>query len=502
MSTNAKNLIREEFLKNFTTKIKRRHVVVENNKQLNGDFQATISNINANVNKIIQLLNLKVHDRQIPYITLTAQFSSELTERSRIVIRSKKTSKDFEDCIKNQTNKLGESLSHCIDFLISPGYKEIVISALNFDAEIVVADEYIECVIIDILLDIAMFNSYSFLKEKSLEWKHSFGFKKYSFFKSNALNCFYECKTTKSLYYSLAFSARNSKDDFNVEEYINLWNRFISENFSNSIHKEKSILEQLKQHVDYNELPANLYKRFNKKTAGAYLVLRTNKERSEDLQPFICSLFGIKKYEKGKIKIVPIDEFETYEPLLRNLDVSAFKIVKQQTNNTSSNEKQNIKKDPRDNSEFNGEKRFKIALSFPGEYRNLVDEIAMKLNSTYGESAILYDKNHRAEFAVADLDILLDELYKKESELIIVFICEEYDKKNWCGIEWRSIRELLQEKPHNERVMFIKCGPGIVKGFSEKTCGYLDVSEYPNINKLVSEIIKRYNQIKDKRNKK
>lgn len=501
MSTNSKNIIREEFLKNFTTKIKRRHVVIESSKNFNDNFQKTINSINSNVNQIIQLLNLKIEDRQIPYITLTAQFSSKLNQRSRIVIRSKNTPNDFEKDVKNQTVELGESLSHCIDFLISPGYKEIVISALDLDAEIVVANEYIECAIIDILLDIAMFNSYSFLKSKPLEWKHNFSFKKYEFFKTNKCTCFYECKTNKELYYSLAFSARKNKDSFDVDKYIELWNLFILNYFSDFKHREKSILEQLKQHVDYEELPSNLYKRFNKKPAGAYLILRTNRERSEDLQSFICSTFGIDKYEKGKIKIIPITDFDTYKPLLENLDVSAFKIVKSPTKSESDTEKENLKKSNKSKLDtsngLNKELRFKIALSFPGEQRDLVKKIAQELNSIYGSEAILYDENLLDELAVADLDLLLDEFYKEESELIVVFICKEYEEKNWCGVEWRAIREIINEKTHNERVMFIKCGDGQVKGFSEKTCGYIEASKY-TVNELVEQITKRYNKLKSK----
>ena len=37
----------------------------------------------------------------------------------------------------------------------------------------------------------------------------------------------------------------------------------------------------------------------------------------------------MKKYCKGKIKIISVEEFEMYKPLMENLDVSVFKVVKQ-----------------------------------------------------------------------------------------------------------------------------------------------------------------------------
>lgn len=493
MSTNYKNLKRKEFLKNFTTKIKRRYVILETGKQLSPDFQETINSINTKVNQIIQVLNLKIEDRQIPYITLIAQFSSELSERSRIVIRNQATSNEFEEIIKDQADELGESISHCVEFLIASGYKEIIISPIDYDAEIVVAQKFVECAIIDILLDIAMFNSYSFLKKESKKEKHDFSYKKYDFFKSLNLKCFYECKTRKALYYSFAFSARVNEDDFDVDKYIEIWNCFIKKHFGELQHIEKNISEQLKQHVDYEELPANLYKRFSNKLPGAYLVLRTNKDRSEDLHPFLFSLFGIDKYEKGKIKIIPINEFEKYEPLLKNLDVSAFKIVKQPSKRTGKPTKNKSSKNKKGSKATvpPPKKRFKIALSFPGEYRNLVDPIANSLATIYGEEYILYDMFHRADFARVNLDLYLQNLYKDESELIVIFECEEYNSRDWCGVESRAIRTILNGKD-NGRIMLIKCGKGSAEGFFDNVDGYIDASKYSSTEEIVKLIVERY----------
>ena len=92
---------------------------------------------------------------------------------------------------------------------------------------------------------------------------------------------------------------------------------------------EKIQKEQIKQHVDYKELPQNIHKKFENLPAGSYLILRTNKDRTEELHPMLFSLFGMKKYYKGKIKIISVEEFEMYKPLMENLDVSVFKVVKQ-----------------------------------------------------------------------------------------------------------------------------------------------------------------------------
>ena len=136
-------------------------------------------------------------------------------------------------------------------------------------------------------------------------------------------------------------------------------------------------------------------------------------------------------------------------------------------------------------------KRFKIALSFPGEYRCLVRDIAQRLSKTYSEESILFDEFHSAEFAMPNLDIHLQRLYGNESELIVVFVCKEYNDKIWCGIEWRSIRNLMNNKIENNRIMFIKLGEGRVEGVFGSTDGYLDATMM-GIPELVDSIQKRH----------
>lgn len=328
MSTNRKNKAGPNFLKNFTKNIEARCIIIENANAINGDLQKSINSINDEVNKIIQDLNIRIADRQLPYITLTVQYAPTLDKQSRFFIHSDDTTELFEAEVKAKTNSIGSDISHMVDILIAAGYKELIISSFGFDAEIVVAHHFFECAIIDVLLDIVMFNSYSFLRKLSIEEKHNFSFRKYQYYKKHSLQCFYNCAPEKELYYSFAFSARKNEHSFDASEYIILWNQFIQECQHDSVHKEDTILNQLKFHADYHELPKNLHKRFVRKPKGAYLVMRTNKDRTEDLHPFICSVFGLKEYEKGKVKIVPIAEFEKYKPLFENLDVSAFKVVK------------------------------------------------------------------------------------------------------------------------------------------------------------------------------
>lgn len=92
-------------------------------------------------------------------------------------------------------------------------------------------------------------------------------------------------------------------------------------------------------------------------------------------------------------------------------------------------------------------KRFKIALSFPGEHRDFVEPVAARLADQVGRDRVLYDKYYEAEFARPDLDTYLQRLYHDESELIAVFLCADYERKDWCGrLEWRAIRDLIKKR--------------------------------------------------------
>jgi hypothetical protein len=59
-------------------------------------------------------------------------------------------------------------------------------------------------------------------------------------------------------------------------------------------------------------------------------------------------------------------------------------------------------------------RRFDIALSFPGEHRDFVKQVASHLASTFGKDRVLYDKYYEAEFARPNLDVYLPELYRAQ----------------------------------------------------------------------------------------
>jgi hypothetical protein len=91
-------------------------------------------------------------------------------------------------------------------------------------------------------------------------------------------------------------------------------------------------------------------------------------------------------------------------------------------------------------------RRFRVALSFPGEHRAFVAQVAQHLAERLGREAILYDAWYEAEFARPDLDTYLQALYHDQSDLIAIFLCADYARKEWCGLEWRAVRDLIKAR--------------------------------------------------------
>lgn len=118
---------------------------------------------------------------------------------------------------------------------------------------------------------------------------------------------------------------------------------------------------------------------------------------------------------------------------------------------------------------------FDVALSFPGEIREYVKSIALELERILGPNSYFYDDNYTAQLARPSLDTLLQDIYYR-SKMIVVFLSKAYQEKEWCGIEFRTIKEIIMERKY-ERVMFVKMSEGDIQGVL-KTDGYIDGHRY------------------------
>lgn len=129
---------------------------------------------------------------------------------------------------------------------------------------------------------------------------------------------------------------------------------------------------------------------------------------------------------------------------------------------------------------------FDVAVSFPGEVRALVEEVASHLERLVGPDAYFYDNNYVSQLARPALDVLLQDIYRNRSKLVVVFLSSDYQRKDWCGIEFRAIRDIIAQREHN-RIMFIRTDDGDVEGVFA-TDGYVDARRFEPA--LVAQFIK------------
>jgi hypothetical protein len=139
---------------------------------------------------------------------------------------------------------------------------------------------------------------------------------------------------------------------------------------------------------------------------------------------------------------------------------------------------------------LSGDKKYKIAFSFPGEIRTRVESIANIIASRIGKENIFYDNFHKAQLARLDLDIFLQNIYHKDSELIVIFIGEKYEEKQWCSLEWRAIRDLISKRKND--IMPLKYEDADLSGFFSID-GYIDINKHSD-NELADYILERSNK--------
>jgi hypothetical protein len=130
---------------------------------------------------------------------------------------------------------------------------------------------------------------------------------------------------------------------------------------------------------------------------------------------------------------------------------------------------------------------FKVAFTFSGENRGYVEEVAVELESKIGKGNLFYDNFFQAELARINLDVFLQDIYHNKSDFIVVFLSKTYEHKQWCGLEWRSIRDLIKRK-QSDKIILVKLEDFNLDGIFSID-GYLDGSK--NNPTTIAELIHR-----------
>lgn len=133
-------------------------------------------------------------------------------------------------------------------------------------------------------------------------------------------------------------------------------------------------------------------------------------------------------------------------------------------------------------------RQFRVALSFPGEHRSLVCAVADHLKSELGSNSVFYDNDYVAELARPNLDLLLQRIYHDNSDLIAVFLCGDYVAKEWCGLEWRAIRDIIKQR-RDATVMLLRLDQAEVPGLFSID-GHIDITTWSPAQ-IAEAIVKR-----------
>lgn len=77
---------------------------------------------------------------------------------------------------------------------------------------------------------------------------------------------------------------------------------------------------------------------------------------------------------------------------------------------------------------------------------------------------IFLDEWYTDRLAGTDNDIYLQQVFENQSELIVVFLCRDYARKDWTGVEGRAIRDLIKRK-QNRKIMLLRLDNSRIPGF-------------------------------------
>ena len=114
-------------------------------------------------------------------------------------------------------------------------------------------------------------------------------------------------------------------------------------------------------------------------------------------------------------------------------------------------------------------KHFHIALSFPGEHREFVLNVAEALATEITRDRVFYDEWHEVELLGAGGDLKLQSMYE-QANLVVPFFSQFYGNR-WCSMEWETIRGILLNRRKDDAVIPVHLDDTDVPGWSAVNVG-------------------------------
>ena len=107
--------------------------------------------------------------------------------------------------------------------------------------------------------------------------------------------------------------------------------------------------------------------------------------------------------------------------------------------------------------------RFCVGLSFPGEHRSFVLDVAKALARKLTRDRVFYDGWYEVELLGAGGDLKLQSMYE-QADLVVPFFSEHYGKP-WCEIEWHAIRAMLKDRRAEDAVVPVEMDGTQIEGW-------------------------------------
>lgn len=329
MKKKFRNVIRKAYMRNFTSFTEDRYIYIDDDIMPNEQKDSFVSKANEQLWYAIQEVNALTEFNNLPYINLR-RVEDDNDDRLRIII-----SPDDSEYRANEKRYVNRNNSHIVVMKQLSTQRRIQLGDLEGDGRAEIIADGIGRIdaIVDVFLDIAMFNSYSYLKSMKDIERRNFNKLKYEFFTKNKLESYFDINSEDPpTYISFAFSKHITHDKLDYSGYVLCWKEFIDTFFSTKTNINLKPSEQLKKHVDYENIDKifKTDKFWKELPKGGYFLLRINsRPNDEERINKLLSYFGQPTYHIGITKIIPIQQYFApyYKDDLKELNISAFKIV-------------------------------------------------------------------------------------------------------------------------------------------------------------------------------
>lgn len=331
----TRNIYRKATTKNFSTYDIVRYILIDDISSTDEEKDKFVKTINEHLWEAIQETNMYAKNRILPFVKVRRVVQDKT--KLRIIINDFDSTKDTED-YEVEIN----DLTHLINFRTLSPQRRVMVSDsfIPGNARMIVDKRDQISAAVDIFLDVAMFNSFSFLSEMNITNKKLFSRSKLNYYNKmkNIIGdniYYYLDEKEPPSYFSFAFAAREDNQVIDYYKYVELWDSFIREKYPN---KDNIIIPPNEQLQNYYIDKDNIEKLYFdvdywKDYHGDYLFLRTHKKPNTKSRMFdIANYFGVSdigEYHLGLIRIVPVSEY--FNPFLKKqldeLYISAFKVT-------------------------------------------------------------------------------------------------------------------------------------------------------------------------------